>query len=158
MKQYSVTPIGTVRADANGSRVELAPAYLPALTGLEGFSHILVFWWFDQCDHPAARSKLLESSPYHSSPELLGTFATRSPERPNPIALSCAAVRRLDGKRGIIEMDYLDAEDGSPVLDIKPYTPSLDRVEHPAVPAWCSEWPSSIEASGEFDWSKVFTF
>lgn len=45
-----------------------------------------------------------------------------------------------------------------PVLDIKPYTPSLDRVETPNVPEWCSEWPKSTEESGNFDWESVFNF
>ena len=87
---------------------------------------------------------------------MLGTFATRSPERPNPIALSCAGVTYL--KEGRIGLDYLDAEAGSPVLDLKPYIPSLDRVEAPGVPDWCSHWPSSVETSGDFDWGAEFRF
>ena len=53
---------------------------------------------------------------------------------------------------------YIDAENGTPVLDVKPYTPSLDRVERPDVPGWCAHWPKSAEASGDFDWEKVFNF
>lgn len=53
---------------------------------------------------------------------------------------------------------YHDADNGTPVLDIKPYTPSYDRVENPLVPAWCSRWPKNTETSGDFDWDEVFNF
>ena len=89
---------------------------------------------------------------------MLGAFATRTPERPNPIALSCARVTHLDRERGVVGLDYLDAEEGSPVLDLKPYLPSLDRVERPVMPAWCAHWPDSVEKSGDFDWEKEFNF
>ncbi|MDR0958673.1 MAG: tRNA (N6-threonylcarbamoyladenosine(37)-N6)-methyltransferase TrmO, partial [Clostridiales bacterium] len=49
-------------------------------------------------------------------------------------------------------LTYIEAFDGSPVLDIKPYTPSLDRVELPNVPDWCSHWPKCYEQSGDFEW------
>lgn len=52
----------------------------------------------------------------------------------------------------------LDADDNTPVLDIKPYTPSLDRVESPGVPEWCRHWPKSIEESGDFPWEGEFNF
>ena len=82
-------------------------------------------------------------------------LASLPPVRPGgPLALSCAGIIGLDEENGVIRLDYLDADDGSPVLDIKPYTPSLDRVEHPAVPVWCSHWPESVEASGDFDWER----
>ena len=61
----------------------------------------------------------------------MGIFATRAPLRPNPIALSTAEVLDIDQANGILRLAYIDALDGTPVLDIKPYTPSLDRVETP---------------------------
>lgn len=88
----------------------------------------------------------------------MGIFATRSPARPNPIALGTAQVIRIDHASGVIQIAYTDAADQTPVLDIKPYTPSLDRVESPAVPDWCSHWPKSLEESGGFDWESVFNF
>ncbi len=88
----------------------------------------------------------------------MGTFATRSPRRPNPIALSCACVTYIDVEHGIVGLSYIDAHDQSPVLDIKPYTPSIDRVEVPQVPQWCSHWPSNVETSGDFNWEAEFNF
>lgn len=158
MEQFMVNPIGEIRVDEQGMRLILDQAYLQALTNLDGFSHLNVLWWFNQCDDLKSRSKLIEESPYKNSPELLGTFATRSPERPNPIGLSCCYITYIDSQKGIIGLAYIDAEDGTPVLDIKPYTPSLDRVENPTVPKWCSNWPKNIETSGDFDWSSVFNF
>ena len=82
----------------------------------------------------------------------MGVFATRGSVRPNPLVLSVCGVLAIDEEKGRIQLDYIDAHDGSPLLDIKPYTPSLDRVEQPVVPAWCAHWPTNVESSGDFDW------
>lgn len=155
---YSVKQIGTLHAGDKGCYLEVFPEYRTALQGLQGFGYLQIVWWFDGCDNAAARAKLTESKPYVKGPAVLGTFATRSPERPNPIALSCAYVTHIDAKSGIIGLAYIDADDGSPVLDIKPYTPSLDRVELPDVPGWCAHWPKNVESSGDFDWASEFNF
>ena len=88
----------------------------------------------------------------------MGIFATRSPIRPNPIALTAVEILHIDYEKGVIQIAYIDANDGSPVLDIKPYTPSLDRIEAPEVPVWCAHWPKSLEVSGSFAWEKEFDF
>ena len=85
-------------------------------------------------------------------------FALQSPERPNPVAVSCAGITCVDMESGTVELDYIDAFSGSPVIDLKPYTPSLDRVEKPFTPEWCSHWPKSCEESVAFDWSSEFNF
>ena len=158
IKKIDITPIGKIAIRDDEIVIELNKEFAPALTGLEGFGYIQVLWWFDGCDNKTSRSKLTEKSPYKKGPKILGTFATRSPERPNPIALSCAYVTYIDHENGIIGLAYIDANDGTPVLDIKPYTPSLDRVENPPIPQWCSHWPKCNEASGDFDWSAEFNF
>ena len=88
----------------------------------------------------------------------MGIFATRSPARPNPIALTAVEVIQIDYENGIIRIAYTDANDGTPVLDLKPYTPSIDRVESPDVPDWCAHWPKNVEESGDFDWENEFNF
>ena len=158
MEQFTVKPIGRVRSDEKGFRIELEKEYIPALTNLEGFGYINILWWFNHNDNESSRAKLVEVSPYKNSPDILGIFATRSPERPNPIALTCAYITFLDCSNGIIGLAFIDAEDGTPVIDIKPYTPSFDRVEKPIVPDWCANWPKSVETSGDFDWKSVFNF
>ena len=104
------------------------------------------------------RNVLETPQPYKKAPTVMGIFATRSPVRPNPIALTAVQIIHIDYDKGIIHVPYIDANDGSPVLDIKPYTPSLDRVETPGVPEWCRHWPKNIEKSGAFDWENEFNF
>ncbi len=152
MENYKVFSIGTIKCDENGMRLVLDKALTPALIGLDGFSHIQVLWWFSECDNPKDRNTLTETKPYKTSPDVLGTFATRSPMRPNPIALDCVQITYIDHENAEIGLAYIEAFDGSPVLDIKPYTPSLDRVEKPTVPKWCSHWPKCYEDSGDFHW------
>lgn len=154
----TLNPIGKTFAGDDGFGLTLDPKYRKALQGLEGFSYVQVLWWFSQCDNEADRSKLLEAKPYQKAPAVLGTFATRSPQRPNPIAVTTAYVLGVDVEGGTVHLAWLDAFDGSPVLDLKPYTPSADRVECPQVPQWCSHWPGSVETSGEFDWEQEFLF
>lgn len=152
MADLQLSTIGRIRCDSGEVRIVLDEAYAPALTGLDGFSHIQLLWWFSECDNPKNRGALTESKPYKHSPDILGTFATRSPRRPNPIALDCVPITYIDHKNAIIGLTFIQAFDGSPVLDIKPYTPGLDRVENPTVPVWCDHWPKCYEASGDFDW------
>lgn len=101
--------------------IEIFPDFEPGLEGLEGFSHIIVLFHF----HRAGGAKLKVVPPGESRPR--GVFATRSPHRPNPLGLS---VLRLLGRHGrVLEVSGLDLIDGTPVLDIKPYT-SRDRKSH----------------------------
>lgn len=156
--KYEVHAVGKVRNNQEEVSIQLDADYLPALNALDGFRHILVLWWCSELDDPQYRTILEMNQPYQKAPEKMGIFATRSPIRPNPIAVSVAQILDIDYEKGILQLAYIDANDKTPILDIKPYTPSLDRVEAPGVPAWCQDWPMSIEASGAFDWSKVFTF
>lgn len=158
MKNILLNSIGKIKVADEGMFIELNKEYIPALKAVEGFSHLDVLWWFDKCDNDEARSILEEKSPYKKGPSVLGIFATRSPFRPNPIALSVAQVIYIDYENGRIQIAYIDANDGTPILDLKPYTPSLDRVENPKVPEWCRHWPVSLEKSGEFDWQDEFNF
>lgn len=154
MEEFIVKPIGKLACDDDGMRIALDRKYAPALKGLDGFSHIQVLWWFSACNNKKERRSLTVQTPYKYAPKQLGTFATRAPMRPNPIALDCVQITYIDHKNAEIGLTYTEAFDGSPVLDIKPYTPSLDRVENPVVPAWCGHWPKCYEASGDFDWEE----
>lgn len=158
MEKLQVNTIGKIVCNEGDMKLVLDKAYAPALTGLEGFSHIQILWWFSKCDNTKNRNTLTEIKPYKNSPDILGTFATRSPMRPNPIALDTIQITYIDQVNAVIGLAWIDAYDGSPVLDIKPYTPSLDRVENPLVPNWCSHWPKCCEASGDFDWGNEMNF
>lgn len=158
MEKFEVNEIGKVVVNENGMFVELASKYIPALQALDGFSHLNILWWCSEVDNEEVRNVLETPKPYKKAPRVMGIFATRSPIRPNPIALSTVQVISIDNKNGIIQVAYIDANDGTPVLDIKPYTSSIDRVEYPNVPEWCSHWPKSVEESGEFNWEDEFLF
>lgn len=158
MNNYQLKPIGKVKNDDTGVLIQLEPEYIPGLQALEGFSHINVLWWFSDCDNQEDRNSLQTRQPYKNAPTVMGVFATRSPARPNPIGLTTSEIISIDFSKGTIRVAFIDADDNTPVLDIKPYTPSLDRVETPGVPGWCSQWPGSTEASGCFDWEQVFNF
>ncbi|MFZ5644906.1 MAG: SAM-dependent methyltransferase [Bacillota bacterium] len=158
MKKFIVNPIGNIKICVEGMFVEVDKKYIPALKELDGFSHVNVIWWFNDFDNEEARSVMEVPAPYKKAPQTMGIFATRSPVRPNPIALSAAQIIYIDNEKGTIQIAYIDANDGTPVIDIKPYTPSLDRVEAPGVPEWCSHWPKSLEKSGDFNWENEFSF
>lgn len=158
MNTFQVHPIGKISVNEGGMFIELEPKYIPALQALDGFSHLNVVWWFSDFDNEEARNILETPQPYKKAPAVMGIFATRSPVRPNPVALTAVKIIHIDYEKGVIQIAYIDANDGTPVLDIKPYTPSLDRVEAPGVPEWCSHWPASLEQSGDFDWESEFNF
>jgi len=97
--------------------LRILPEFEAGLTDIEGFSHLVVIWEFDR----SQGFELLGTPPTDNRPH--GVFATRSPFRPNPIALSTVELVRRDGcdlyARGI------DMLDGTPILDIKPYLSSI---------------------------------
>lgn len=158
MNDIRIFSIGKILNNGETVGIKLDRRYLAGLRGLDGYSHIQVLWWADKCDNTSDRSTLTEEKPYKKGLEEIGVFATRSPERPNPIAVSNVRIASVDDSEGIIELYYIDAFDGTEVIDIKPYMPSIDRIEKTAVPDWCSHWPKSYEESGDFDWEEEFNF
>ena len=156
MTDFSLQSIGTVRAAATGFTLHIDEGFRPALTELKGFSHINVLWWCHLLDDPLYRGMMVVDKPYKQGPDSVGIFATRSPARPNPIALSAVPVTYIDRATGQISIAYIDAEDGSPILDIKPYLPAVDRIRTTSSPDWCADWPDWYEDSATFDWGAVF--
>lgn len=151
-----LSPLGYTRSGEDGFVLEIKPEYKEALTGLQGFSHINVLWWSHLLDAPEYRKMVVCDKPYVKAPNRLGVFATRSPARPNPICLSVAQVLYVDETNGRIMVAWLDTEDGTPILDIKPYLPCTDRVKNVTTPQWNAHWPAWVEDSGTFDWAAEF--
>lgn len=158
MDTFTLHAIGEIHEKNGEMTIQVNKEYLPALQALDGFSHLQILWYFDKFDTPEARKVLETPKPYKNAPEVMGIFATRSPVRPNPIALSTVQVFHIDFKNGILSIDWIDADNSSPVLDIKPYTPSIDKVQNPQVPDWCKHWPKDRESSGEFNWEAEMNF
>ena len=144
--------IGGVESLEGRACIRLAAPYASGLRGLSAFSHALVVYWCDRARRPGAGDLIL-SRPYASGPSELGTFSTRTPERPNPIAVSAVRLEAVDVERGVVWISFIDALPGSPVLDLKPYVPALDRVRDPVPPDWCRHWPDCFEDAPSFDWA-----
>jgi len=120
-KEPKGTPIQPTGAKHIDATVELFPEYVEGLKDLEGFSHIILIYHFHLSKHTSLRVK-----PYMDD-ELRGVFATRAPSRPNPIGISVVRLVRVQGN--ILHIQDVDAVDGTPLLDIKPYVPEFDTRE-----------------------------
>lgn len=107
------------------------------LDGVEGYSHLLILYWAHRV--PSEGRSLIKIHPMGQTDfPLVGVFATASPARPNPI---CVTPVRLLGRRGnVLSVEGLDAIDGSPLLDIKPYVPSF----HAATDVTVAEWMTQV--------------
>ena len=115
------------------SEIEIDSRLAESLDNLNEFSHIIVLYWMHQADitgqlpariHPRGNPEL----------PLVGRFATRSPQRPNPVGK--ATVRLLQRRSNRLKVTGLDAIEGTPVIDIKPYIPGYDSAADAKVPAW----------------------
>ena len=103
-----------------------------ALDGLEEFSHIIVLYWMNRAARAVISYKIHPKG--NQGLPLVGLFATRSPNRPNPVGK--ATVRLLQRRGNILRVEGLDAIDGTPVIDVKPYIPGYDSVTNARVPQW----------------------
>ncbi|KAJ8614110.1 hypothetical protein CTAYLR_004635 [Chrysophaeum taylorii] len=126
--------------------VELeAPVTASSLEGLEGFSFVWVVFEF----HASTESRRVASkvSPPRGYGKKVGWVATRSPHRANPLGLSLVRLDRVDSRRLRLEVSGVDACDGTPVLDVKPWVPWDAPFETPRVPEWVSRQDSLRETS-----------
>lgn len=158
MEKFAIRPIGYFRVSQQKNAIVVEKRYVKGLQGLAGFSHLVITWWLSELATSEARSVITVPQPYKGAPAVMGVFATRSPVRPNPLAITIVEITDIDMKTGIIQIPYTDAFDYTPVLDIKPYTPSVDCVEKAKVPNWCQHWPKSLEDAMNFDWQSEFNF
>ncbi len=131
---FRVHPIGVVKKRDGEIRLEIKPEYHDALLGLEGFSHINVFYWFHENDDPGKRGILRVHPRGEKKNPFSGVFATHSPMRPNLIAFSLCGIVGVEG--GVITIDKIDAFDGSPIIDIKCYIPPSVRKSDVRLPGW----------------------
>ena len=116
-KSRAECPRNTAESDAVG-RVELDPRFATGLEDLGLYSHVWLLYWMDQ-----ARRDLIQQVPAHLTVPR-GTFALRSPVRPNPIALAAVELLQIEGTT--LTVRNVDCIDGTPLLDIKPYFASVD--------------------------------
>jgi len=131
---FAVRPIGSVKKAEGQTLIVLDSKYEPGLLGLDGFSHIYVFWWFSHNDSPEKRATLQVHPMGNRENPLTGVFATRSPRRPNLIALTLCRI--VSVKENVVEVEKIDAFDGTPVIDIKPFIPGYDSADDAKLPDW----------------------
>jgi len=144
LESFTVRPIGYVQSGyaktndvahthigwtADTSQIHLLPRYTKALGGLKGYSHIIVLFWV----HKSKKWKMPKN---HNKPPHVKLFATRMPVRPNPIGMSVVELLDFSTDTGRITVKGLDALDGTPVIDIKPYIPNFDSYQKASVPDW----------------------
>lgn len=136
MHTVHVRSIGSVEISEEDAVLKVDPAFLQGLKGLDGFSHIWVLYWCHENDNPDSRSILQVHPRRDPDNPLTGVFGTRSPARPNPLALSLCRIKTVNRETGEVRIFSIDARNGSPLVDLKPYLPHSDRVEDSRVPAW----------------------
>jgi len=132
---FVVTPIGTIRSPYQTREdaprqgrfsdalvaLEILPEFTEGLNDVEQQPHLIVLYWLDRSNRTA-----LKAIPPHTGIEH-GVFATRSPDRPNPIGICIVELVRREGNQLFVR--GLDALDGTPLLDIKPYSAAIDSVK-----------------------------
>jgi len=123
---FQIFPVGVIRKKDQSVSIEIYEKYGDALLGLDEYTHILVLIWFHESDRKMLRETLQVYPMGNAENPLTGVFATRSPVRPNPIALFSCKITALEDR--IIHVEGIDAFDGSPVIDIKPYIKRIDSI------------------------------
>lgn len=134
-------PIGLVKTEAIGREVKdrrtvstiiLREDLTEALTGIDGFSHAFVLFWMHHISHEARKTMKVHPRGRRDIP-MQGVFATRTPQRPNPIGLTLVELVKVEGH--VVTIRGLDAWDDTPILDIKPFD-YWDMAERARVPCW----------------------
>lgn len=116
------------------SEIHLEARYAAGLQGLEAFSHVMVIFYLDQIEGFDLDKQLLRNPRGMEHLRKVGVFAQRTKYRPNPIGVTSAALCAIRGN--VVVVRGLDALDGTPVLDLKPYMPMFDRIEDARTPDW----------------------
>lgn len=106
---------------AGNCHLEIDEAWRPGLTGLVVGDYLHILYWMHQ-----ARRDIVLQKPRHRE-TLAGVFSLRSPVRPNPVAMALVKITSIDSDAGIIGIDATDALDQTPLVDLKPYLPSIDH-------------------------------
>jgi tRNA (adenine37-N6)-methyltransferase len=151
MEEFRMRPIGYIQSPYQDTSqipkglgakhkaegvLRLLPEFEPGLQDIEGYSHLIIIWVF----HRSETSELVGATPVDGKPH--GVFSTRSPRRPNPIGLTAVELLRRDG--GALHVRGVDMLDGTPVLDIKPYTSSIPAEQLRR--GWLAEAEKSAQA------------
>ncbi|MBI2675276.1 MAG: tRNA (N6-threonylcarbamoyladenosine(37)-N6)-methyltransferase TrmO [Candidatus Aenigmarchaeota archaeon] len=143
MADITLRPIGFVKNNIKEPRfggfadevseIVVDEKFTGALDGIDDYSHVIIIYWMDK-----VKGHVIKHQP-QGNPHVpvVGIFACRCPQRPNPIGIT--TVRLMGHKGNRIKVKGLDILDGTPVIDIKPYWPQYDRVEDGKIPEWVNK-------------------
>jgi tRNA (adenine37-N6)-methyltransferase len=122
----------------------ISPQWVELLDGIDGFSHVLVLYWPHLIDPERRKLRKVHPMGRRDLP-LQGIFATCSPARPNPILVS--AVPLIQRHKNILKVKGLEAVDGSPIIDIKPFVKSYHSADNTSVPEWMEKLHRELETN-----------
>jgi len=131
--------IGLVEEAGELSKVRIFPQFCEGIRGLNEYSHIIVLYWFHLRDREGERQTIRVILRRHPGAPEVGVFASRSPSRPNPIGLCVTELMKIEDCT--LTLRDLDALEGSPIVDIKPYLPRADLAPNARVPEWTWQGP-----------------
>lgn len=132
--------IGVVeKAGDQEARIRVFPNFCAGLKGIREFSHLFILYWINLRDSEEERRTLLVFPRRHGVNTETGVFACRSPSRPNPIGLCVVELLKIE--ECVLTVKGLDAFEGSPIIDIKPYLPRANSVPTARVPEWTQHGP-----------------
>ena len=123
------------------SELRIYSKYHNALKGITDFSHIILLYWLHERDIKERRKTCIVTPKRHLGAPKLGVFACRSPDRPNPIGLSVVKLHKVEG--GLLRVQKVDAYEGTPLIDIKPYLPHVDCISRATAPKWTLHGPKT---------------
>ncbi len=140
MADITLRPIGFVKNNIKKlrfggfadeiSEIIVDEKFTEALDGIDDYSHVIIVYWMDK-----VKGHVIKHQPQgNPNVPVVGIFACRCPQRPNPIGMT--TVRLLEHKGNRIKVKGLDVLDGTPVIDIKPYWPQYDKIEDGKIPEW----------------------
>lgn len=135
---YKINSIGSIRNVNGKCYVQLEQ--MQQITS----SHIIIYWWFHKFDAALYRGVTMCDPPYENAPKT-GIFATRSPVRPNPIAMTIARVTNIDPEQKRIYLNGIESFDRTPCIGISEYQPDRDCRTDCRVPEWLEHWPDSLD-------------
>lgn len=144
LQQSELTSLGIIHKVKGSYFLELYADFQQYVELLQGYSHIKVVWWFHKFEKDLYKRTMECDPPYENAPKT-GIFASRSPVRPNPFAITTARILELDPELNRIKVSLLDCFDKTPLLGISPYVPAVDAVSDCRLPAWLQHWSPYLD-------------
>lgn len=142
--RQTLSRLGTIRKINGNYFLEIPEHFHEYVNALQGYSHIKILWWFHKFEKDIYKKTLECDPPYENAPRT-GIFASRSPVRPNPLALTTAKIIEIEENTNRIKVSLLDCFDESPLLGISPYRPASDEVSECRLPDWLKHWSQYLD-------------